>query len=74
MAGQYGASQVTARNLALFRIDAENNLILVVGAVPGPNGGLVTIKPTTKKRSTHGKKPQQPTGSAAKKAAAAKKK
>jgi len=74
MAGQYGATRVTARNLKLLRIDAENNLVLVVGAVPGPNGGLVTILPTTKKKTRHGKKPPAPAPSAAKKVAAAKKK
>jgi large subunit ribosomal protein L3 len=50
MAGQYGNEQVTIRNLDIVRIDAENHLILVRGAVPGPNGGLVTIRPTNKKR------------------------
>lgn len=49
MAGQYGGGQVTARNLGLFRIDSENNLLLVKGSVPGPNGGLVVIKETNKK-------------------------
>jgi large subunit ribosomal protein L3 len=74
MAGRYGATRVTARNLKLLKIDTENNLILVVGAVPGPNGGLITIRPTRKKKSRHGKKAQAAAPSAAKKAAAAKKK
>jgi large subunit ribosomal protein L3 len=74
MAGQYGATRVTARNLKLLRIDAEQNLILVVGAVPGPNGGLIYIRPTRKKKSRHGVKPAALPASAAKKAAAAKKK
>jgi large subunit ribosomal protein L3 len=74
MAGRYGASRVTVRNLRLVKIDPENNLILVMGAVPGPNGGLIAIRPTNKVKSRHGKKPQQQTASAAKKAAAAKKK
>jgi large subunit ribosomal protein L3 len=39
---------VTIRNLTVVRIDAENNLLLVRGAVPGPNGGLVMIRPTNK--------------------------
>jgi large subunit ribosomal protein L3 len=38
------------RNLSIVRIDAENNLVLVRGAVPGPNGGLVAIRPTNKKK------------------------
>lgn len=50
MAGRYGAERVTTRNLRIVRIDAENNLILVEGAVPGPNGGLVSIRPTNKKK------------------------
>lgn len=74
MAGQYGNTNVTSRNLKLVRIDAENNLILVQGAVPGPNGGLISIRATNKKKSKHFTVPQQQTVSAAKKAAAAKKK
>ena len=49
MAGHYGAERVTARNLDVVRIDAENNVLLVRGAVPGPNGGLVLVRPTNKK-------------------------
>jgi large subunit ribosomal protein L3 len=50
MAGRYGAERVTIRNLRVVRIDAENNLVLVEGAVPGPNGGLISIRPTNKKK------------------------
>ena len=50
MAGRYGAERVTIRNLRVVRIDAENNLILIEGAVPGPNGGLISIRPTNKKK------------------------
>ena len=50
MAGRYGAERVTIRNLRVVRIDAENNVVLVEGAVPGPNGGLVLIRPTNKKK------------------------
>ena len=74
MAGQYGNTRVTARNLRLVKIDAENNLILVYGAVPGPNGGLISIRATNKKRSKHLREKQELAPSAAKKAAAAKKK
>ncbi|MDG1872913.1 MAG: 50S ribosomal protein L3 [Mariniblastus sp.] len=49
MAGHYGAGRVTVRNLGLHKIDAENNLLLVKGAVPGPNGGYLIIKETNKK-------------------------
>jgi large subunit ribosomal protein L3 len=47
--GQYGATRTTIRNLSVVRIDHENHLLLVKGAVPGPNGGLVMIRPTNKK-------------------------
>src|SRR5205807_4612229 len=50
MAGQYGNERVTVRNLTIVRIDSDNHLVLVKGAVPGPNGGLVTIRPTNKKK------------------------
>ena len=49
MAGQYGNVQITVRNLDVVRIDKENNLLLVRGAIPGPNGGLVVVRPTNKK-------------------------
>lgn len=49
MAGRHGASRYTSRNLMLVRIDAENNLMLVRGAVPGPNGGFIMVRPTKKK-------------------------
>lgn len=49
MAGQYGNGKVTVRNLSLHRIDAENNLLLIEGAVPGPNGGMLVIRETNKK-------------------------
>ena len=48
MAGRYGAERVTVRNLTVVKIDAENNLVLVRGAVPGPNGGFIMIRPTNK--------------------------
>jgi large subunit ribosomal protein L3 len=43
-----GSVQVTVRNLEIVRVDAEKNLLLVKGAIPGPKKGLVTIKETTK--------------------------
>lgn len=48
MAGQYGNERVTVRNLKIVRVDAENNVILVRGAVPGPNGGVLEIRETNK--------------------------
>lgn len=48
MAGRMGNERVTNRNLKLVRIDAEHNLLLVRGAVPGPNGGYVIVRQTNK--------------------------
>ncbi len=48
MAGRMGGKQITVQNLEVIRVDAENNLILVKGAVPGPKKALVTIKETVK--------------------------
>ncbi|MHC4400328.1 MAG: 50S ribosomal protein L3 [Planctomycetota bacterium] len=48
MAGRYGAARCTVRNLKLVRVDAENDLLLVRGAVPGPNGGYLMIRPTNR--------------------------
>jgi large subunit ribosomal protein L3 len=44
MAGHYGDEQVTIRNLTIVTIDASDHLVVVKGAIPGPNGGLVAIK------------------------------
>ncbi|MAA65745.1 MAG: 50S ribosomal protein L3 [Alteromonadaceae bacterium] len=48
MAGQMGNERVTTQNLEVIRVDAERNLLLVKGAVPGPTGGNVVIKPAVK--------------------------
>ena len=48
MPGQYGNARITARNLKVFRIDADNGLLVICGAVPGPNGGMVVIRETNK--------------------------
>jgi large subunit ribosomal protein L3 len=48
MAGRYGNERSTMRNVMLVGVDLENNLILIRGAVPGPNGGYVMIKETNK--------------------------
>jgi len=55
MAGRWGNERVTARNLKVVKVDEPNNIILVHGAVPGPNGGHVMIRQTKKKRKTHAK-------------------
>ncbi len=49
MPGQYGDTQMTARNLKLVRIDAESNLLLIRGAVPGATGSYVVVLETNKK-------------------------
>lgn len=48
MAGRYGGGRTTTRNLTVVKIDPENNLLLVRGAVPGPRGGYVVIRQTNK--------------------------
>lgn len=48
MAGRMGADQITVQNLEIVRVDVENNVILVKGAVPGPKKALVTLKETVK--------------------------
>ena len=48
MAGQYGNEQVTILNLNVVKIDAENNLIAVKGAIPGAKGGIVFIRDSVK--------------------------
>jgi large subunit ribosomal protein L3 len=48
MAGRYGAGRSTARNLEVVKIDSKNHLLLVRGAVPGPNGGYLVIRPTNR--------------------------
>ena len=44
MPGQYGHENVTIKNLTVVKVDTEKNVLLVRGAVPGPKGGLVTVK------------------------------
>ncbi len=48
MAGQMGNERVTTQNLEVVRVDAERNLLLIKGAVPGPAGGDVYIRPAVK--------------------------
>ena len=48
MAGHMGAEQVTVQGLELVRVDAERNLLLVKGAVPGATGADIIVKPTVK--------------------------
>ena len=46
--GQHGNARITVRNLRVVRVDPTNNLLLVRGAVPGPNGGYLTVRQTNK--------------------------
>ena len=48
MPGHMGSEQVTIQNLRIVKVDAENNLIAIKGAIPGPNGGLVVVKSAVK--------------------------
>lgn len=49
MAGRYGGVRVTTQNLELAGVDAERNLLLIKGAVPGPNGALLIIRDADKR-------------------------
>jgi large subunit ribosomal protein L3 len=48
MAGQMGAERVTTQGLEVVRVDAERNLLLIKGAVPGAPGGDVIVRPAVK--------------------------
>jgi large subunit ribosomal protein L3 len=44
MAGHMGDARVTVRNLEVMEVDTEDNVLVVKGAVPGPNGGYVVVR------------------------------
>jgi large subunit ribosomal protein L3 len=75
-AGQMGVDQVTVQNLDVVKVDAELNMIVIRGAIPGPKGGLVVLKNTVKnnkvKRADAGisKNPQKASGRNPQKASA----
>lgn len=50
MAGHMGTDRVTVQNLDIVKIDAENNIIAIKGAIPGPKGGVVVITDSVKQR------------------------
>ena len=52
MAGHMGAARVTTQSLEVVRVDAERNLLLVKGAVPGAPGGSVIVRPAVKARNS----------------------
>jgi large subunit ribosomal protein L3 len=49
MAGVMGSDRVTAQNLTVHSVDKDRNLLLIKGAVPGPDGGLVFVRSAAKK-------------------------
>ncbi|MGB1201935.1 MAG: large ribosomal subunit protein uL3, partial [Alloalcanivorax venustensis] len=51
MAGHLGAERVTVQNLEIVRVDAEKNLLLVKGAIPGAAGGDVIVRPAVKAKA-----------------------
>ena len=57
-----GCVKVTVQNLEVVKVDAEKNLLLVKGSVPGPNKALVTIKETTRGEAYLGRKEDQSDG------------
>ncbi|MEF9894381.1 MAG: 50S ribosomal protein L3 [Clostridia bacterium] len=48
MSGQYGSERVTVQNLEIIRVDAERNLLMIKGAVPGANGALIIVRSSIK--------------------------
>ena len=50
LAGQYGCDNVTIQNLEIVRVDANRNVLLIKGAIPGPKGSIVTVKNSVKSK------------------------
>lgn len=61
MAGQMGNARVTTRNLRVVKVDAENNLLIVRGAVPGGPGGYVVIRKAVAAKRDPQPQPEKPT-------------
>jgi large subunit ribosomal protein L3 len=55
MGGRMGNDRVTVQNLEVVIVDTEKNLLAVKGSVPGAKGGIVMIKPSTKKSNSVGR-------------------
>lgn len=55
MPGQYGHDNVTIQNLKIVKVDVARNVLLIKGAVPGPNGSLVTVKQAVKVKTKKSK-------------------
>lgn len=62
MPGHMGAEQVTTQNLKIMKIDAENNILLIKGAVPGCKNGYVIVKTALKRKSGPKKEPVKAKG------------
>ncbi len=56
MPGRLGGKTTTVQNVAVVRVDAERNLLLIRGGIPGAPGGCVTVSPSVKRRGESGKK------------------
>ena len=54
MAGRMGGVRYTVQNLTVQAVDAENNLLLVKGAIPGPKGALVLVRSAAKTQAKKG--------------------
>jgi large subunit ribosomal protein L3 len=73
MSGHMGATRVTTENLKVVEVDAERNLLLIRGAVPGAEGGNVIVRPSLKAARQAARKKVMPTKAAPAPATAAKK-
>jgi large subunit ribosomal protein L3 len=71
MAGHLGAAQRTVQGLEVVRVDAERQLLLVKGSVPGSRGRDIIVRPTSKAARTPGPSPKAPAGAASAKSAPA---
>ena len=66
MSGHMGNSRVTVESLKVLRVEAEKNLVYVRGGVPGPNGGLLLLRPEERRPTSAAAKPAAPAPEAAK--------
>jgi large subunit ribosomal protein L3 len=62
MAGHMGAERVTVRSLDVVRVEADKQIILVKGPVPGPNGGVLEIREPARLRKTKGVRQKEKMG------------
>ena len=62
MPGHMGAQGATTQNLKIIKIDLENNILLIKGAVPGFKGGYIVVKTALKRKATPKKEPAKAKG------------